>query len=241
MPLAAYGVTHTGRRKTNEDAMLVDVELGLFVVADGMGGHNAGEVASTIAVSVLRDFFATQAPRTEHALADGLALANDQVLAASGRPEYSGMGTTVVAACVTDDQVLFGNVGDSRIYLWRDGRLTQLTQDDSWVSRVLGEAALSEDDVQHHPMRHVLTKVVGLRADMEPSIGVNTFGPGDALLLCSDGLHGSVPDPAIAEMLVAIESPEATARQLVDQALSRGATDNITVILVRRETSDRAK
>jgi len=241
MPLAAYGVTHTGRRKTNEDAMLVDVELGLFVVADGMGGHNAGEVASTIAVSTLRDFFATQAPRTEHALADGLALANDQVLAASGRPEYAGMGTTVVAACVTDDQVLFGNVGDSRIYLWRDGRLTQLTQDDSWVSRVLGEAALSEDDVQRHPMRHVLTKVVGLRADMEPSIGANTFGPGDALLLCSDGLHGSVPDPAIAEMLVASESPEATARQLVDQALSRGATDNITVILVRREGSDRAK
>ena len=241
MPLAAYGVTHTGRRKTNEDAMLVDVELGLFVVADGMGGHNAGEVASTIAVSALRDFFATEAPRTEHALADGLALANDQVLAASGRPEYAGMGTTVVAACVTDDQVLFGNVGDSRIYLWRDGRLTQLTQDDSWVSRVLGEAALSEDDVQRHPMRHVLTKVVGLRADMEPSVGVNTFGPGDALLLCSDGLHGSVPDPAIAEMLVASESPEATARQLVDQALSRGATDNITVILVRREKSDRAK
>jgi len=241
MPLAAYGVTHTGRRKTNEDAMLVDVELGLFVVADGMGGHNAGEVASTIAVSVLRDFFATAAARTEHALADGLALANDQVLAASDRPEYAGMGTTVVAACVTDDQVLFGNVGDSRIYLWRDGRLTQLSQDDSWVSRVLGETALSEDDIQRHPMRHVLTKVVGLRADMEPSIGVNTFGPGDTLLLCSDGLHGSVPDPAIAEMLVASASPEATARQLVDQALSRGATDNITVILVRREESHRAK
>ena len=241
MSLAAHGVTHTGRRKTNEDAMLVDLELGLFVVADGMGGHNAGEVASAIVISTLRDFFVTQGDRTEHALADSLVLANDQVLAASGRPEYAGMGTTVVAACVTDDRVLFGSVGDSRIYLWRERRLTQLTEDDSWVSRVLREEELSEDDVQRHPMRHVLTKVVGLRADMEPSIGVNAFGPGDALLLCSDGLHGSVPDPAIAETLVGNGAIEATAQQLVDQALSRGATDNITVVIVRREESQRAK
>jgi protein phosphatase len=241
MPLAAHGVTHTGRRKTNEDAMLVDVGLGLFVVADGMGGHNAGEVASTIAVTALRDFFASQGARTEHVLADGLSLANDQVLAASERPEYAGMGTTVVAACVTDDRVFFGSVGDSRIYLFSEQRLTQLTQDDSWVSRVLGESGLSDDDVQHHPMRHVLTKVVGLRADLEPSIGANPFGPGDALLLCSDGLHGSVPDPAIAQLLVASESPEAAARQLVEQALSRGATDNITVVVVRRDDLRRVK
>jgi serine/threonine protein phosphatase PrpC len=235
MPLAAHGVTHPGRRKTNEDALLVDVELGLFVVADGMGGHNAGEVASAIAVSTLRDFFCAQGERTQHALADGLCHANDEVLAASDRPEYAGMGTTVVAACVTDDQVMFGSVGDSRIYLWRNRRLTQLTQDDSWVSHVLRQEDLSEDDLQRHPMRHVLTKVVGLRADMEPSIGVSAFGPGDALLLCSDGLHGSVPDPAIAELLVADGVIEATAQRLVDQALSRGATDNITVVIVRRE------
>src|SRR5687767_8491670 len=138
MPLAAYGVTHTGRRKTNEDAMLVDVELGLFVVADGMGGHNAGEVASDIAVRTLRDFFVSQADRTEHTLADGLVLANEEVLTAAGRPEYAGMGTTVVAACVTGTQVLFGSVGDSRLYFSRAGKLKQLTQDDSWVARVLG-------------------------------------------------------------------------------------------------------
>jgi protein phosphatase len=234
MPLAAHGLTHTGRRKTNEDAMLVDLELGLFVVADGMGGHNAGEVASAIAVRTLHDFFVSQPDRTEHALADGLVLANDEVLSASGTPEYAGMGTTVVAACVTEHQVLFGSVGDSRIYLARGGTLTQLTQDDSWVARVLGSGAFSDDEVQRHPMRHVLTKVVGLRADMEPSISVSPFGPGDTLLLCSDGLHGSVPDPLLVEVLSGGDALEAQAQQLVDQALARGATDNITVVLVRR-------
>ena len=234
MRLAAHGVTHTGRRKSNEDAMLVDLELGLFVVADGMGGHNAGEVASGIAVRTLRDFFATHPDRTEHALADGLVLANDEVLTASGRPEYAGMGTTVVAAMVTETQVLVGSVGDSRVYLARGGQLTQLTQDDSWVTRVLASEALSDDDLQRHPMRHVLTKVVGLRADMEPSVGVSAFGPGDVLLLCSDGLHGSVPDPAIAEILSTDAPIEAQAQTLVDQALARGATDNITAVIVRR-------
>jgi protein phosphatase len=234
MRLAAHGVTHTGRRKTNEDAMLVDVELGLFVVADGMGGHNAGEVASAIAVRTLRDFFVNQADRTEQVLADGLALANDEVLTAAGRPEYAGMGTTVVAACATEHQVLYGSVGDSRIYLARNGQLTQLTQDDSWVARVLGAEALTEDDVQRHPMRHVLTKVVGLRADLEPSVGVSAFGPGDMLLLCSDGLHGSVPDPSIGEILRREAAVDVQAQELIDQALARGASDNITVVIVRR-------
>ena len=234
--LAAHGVTHTGRRKSNEDAMLVDVELGLFVVADGMGGHNAGEVASSIVVAALREFFLSQPDRTEQTLADSLCLANDRVIgAAADTPEYAGMGTTVVAACVTGNTMLFGSVGDSRIYLWRDRRLTQLTQDDSWVSRVLGEEALSADDVQRHPMRHVLTKVVGLRPDMEPSMGECVLEPGDAVLLCSDGLHGSVADPVIAEMLIASDAIETQAERLVDQALSRGATDNITVVIVRNE------
>ena len=218
--------------------MLVDLELGLFVVADGMGGHNAGEVASSIVVRALHEFFLTQADRTEHTLADGLAIANEEVFTAAGRPEYAGMGTTVVAACVTGNEVLFGSVGDSRIYLARDGALSQLTEDDSWVARVLASEALSADDVQRHPMRHVLTKVVGLRADLEPSMGVSAFAPGDALLLCSDGLHGSVPDPVMAEILAAGGAIDAAARQLVDQALARGATDNITVVIVRRPRAD---
>jgi serine/threonine protein phosphatase PrpC len=234
MRVAAHGVTHTGRRKSNEDSMLVDLELGLFVVADGMGGHNAGEVASGIAVRTLREFFVTHSDRTEHTLADGLVLANDEVLTASGRPEYAGMGTTVVAALVTETQVLVGSVGDSRVYLARGPQLTQLTQDDSWVARVLAAESLSDDDLQRHPMRHVLTKVVGLRADMEPSIGVSAFGPGDVLLLCSDGLHGSVPDSAIAGILSTNASLEAQAQTLVDQALARGGTDNITAVIVRR-------
>jgi PPM family protein phosphatase len=236
MALAAYGVTHTGRRKTNEDTFLVDLRLGLFVVADGMGGHNAGEVASAIAVRTVHDFIAGATPRTERVLSEGLCLANDQVLnAAVEQPNYAGMGTTVVAACVIGDQVLFGSVGDSRIYLYRDGRLTQLTRDDSWVSRVLGDDALSADDVQRHPMRHVLTKVVGLREDLEPSMGARPFSAGDMLLLCSDGLHGSVGDELIAETLAREATARAAAETLVRLALDAGASDNVTVIVVRQE------
>lgn len=236
MPLSAHGVTHTGRRRTNEDAMLVVPALGLFVVADGMGGHNAGEVASAIAVKAIHEFVAARPAPSEATLREALGLANDEVLSAGATNlEYAGMGTTVVAAQVTEAAVVFGSVGDSRIYHWRAGSLTQLTRDDSWVERVLPGAGLSPEDAQRHPMRHVLTKVVGLREDMEPALGVHPFLPGDVLLLSSDGLHGTATDEQIAAALGADVGVEAIAQGLVDQALTGGATDNVTVVVVRRE------
>jgi protein phosphatase len=235
MPLAAHGVTDRGRRQSNEDAMLVDSDRGLFIVADGMGGHNAGEVASDLAVRTVHDYLAAESP-SEDAVVEALCLANDQVLAAAGEdPSYVGMGTTIVVAWLTGDKMLFGSVGDSRIYLWRRDTLTQLTTDDSWLTRMLPEEGLSPEDVQRHPMRHVLTKVVGLRDDMEPAVGVGPFQRGDALLLCSDGLHGSLPDDRIAETLGSAAPVQHVAQRLVSLALESGATDNVTVILVRRE------
>jgi protein phosphatase len=236
MALAAHGVTHVGRRPTNEDSMLVDLSLGLFVVADGMGGHNAGEVASAIAVRALQEFVRQTAVPLESSLAEALSLANEEVFhAASTRAEYDGMGTTVVAALVDADRVVFGSVGDSRIYRWHDGTLTQLTRDDSWVSRVLPEEIMSAEDAQRHPMRHVLTKVVGLREELEPAVGTSPFLPGDLLVMCSDGLHGSLADAEIAGDVTIAGDVADIAQRLVDHALAGGASDNVTVVVVRRE------
>jgi len=235
MPLAAHGVSLKGRRKINEDAMVVDAAIGLFVVADGMGGHNAGEVASALAVQSIQEFLGRAEDTNESTVTEALCLANDQVLnAATTNPTYEGMGTTVVAACVKDASLVFGSVGDSRIYRMSGGTLEQLTDDDSWVSRVLPADAIGTEEASRHPMRHVLTKVVGLREDMEPSVGSSPFAPGDTLLLCSDGLHGVMNDAAIAALLAGTGSVESIASELVERALSSGSTDNITALVVRR-------
>jgi serine/threonine protein phosphatase PrpC len=238
--LAAHGVTHTGRRATNEDTMLVEPGIGLFVVADGMGGHNAGEIASALAVRTLHDFIAAGDGMTPHALAEGLRLANDEILTAAGAsPEYDGMGTTVVSVIARGDRLVYGSVGDSRLYLWRGGRLTQLTQDDTWISRVLPADALGTADALAHPMRHVLTKVVGVRGDLDPAVGDDRLDAGDTLLLCSDGLHGTVDAAAIARTLAAEPSVQHAAQSLLDQALAGGATDNITVVVIRKQEEAR--
>ena len=235
MPLAAHGVSLKGRRKTNEDSMVIDPAIGLFVVADGMGGHNAGEVASALAAKTLHEFIEQAHDASESIVAEALVLANDEVLsAAAGNVTYEGMGTTVVAACIKDGSLVFGNVGDSRIYLMRDGSLEQLTDDDSWVSRVLPADAIGTEEASRHPMRHVLTKVVGLREDMEPSVGSSSFQSGDMLLLCSDGLHGVMNDDAIATLLGRSGSVEEIAGELVEKALDSGSTDNITAVVVRK-------
>ena len=215
--------------------MVIDPAIGLFVVADGMGGHNAGEVASALAAKTLHEFIEQAHDASESIVAEALVLANDEVLsAAAGNATYEGMGTTVVAACIKDGSLVFGNVGDSRIYLMRDGSLEQLTDDDSWVSRVLPADAIGTEEASRHPMRHVLTKVVGLREDMEPSVGSSSFQSGDMLLLCSDGLHGVVNDDAIATLLARSGSVEEIAGELVEKALDSGSTDNSTAVVVRK-------
>jgi len=135
---------------------------------------------------------------------------------------------------VKDGSLVFGNVGDSRIYVMRGGALQQITDDDSWVSRVLPADAIGSEEASRHPMRHVLTKVVGLREDMEPSVGSSPFMKGDMLLLCSDGLHGVVNDQAIAALLGQSGSVEEIAGELVEKALNSGSTDNITAVVVRK-------
>ena len=235
MPLAAYGVTHQGRRSSNEDAWLVDLDLGLLVVADGMGGHNAGEVASALAVKVIREVFVSSGdPSGEAVLVHAIQSANERILAAAAeQPAHSGMGTTVVAVAIVDDRAFYTSVGDSRVYLWRSGRLTQLTRDDSWLAETLDGAAEQPQDIGTHPMRHVLTKVVGLRPELEATVSECALAVGDSLLLCSDGVHGAVPHELLASMLSSQKSVEEVAQNVLRSAISRGATDNVTAVVAR--------
>jgi protein phosphatase len=252
MHLSAHGASNAGRRTTNEDALFVDPALGLFIVADGMGGHNAGEVAARLAIDAISDFVVQSRRATEltwpygldpnlsveaNRLRNAVRLANNRVLeAASSRADYAGMGTTVVAALVDESRVIFVGVGDSRVYLWQRAEVQQLTRDDSWVATVLArEPGLTETTLAQHPMRHVLTSVVGARADTEPRIAERPLAPGDVLLLCSDGLHGALSAAEIGSVLGSDRSADEMTATLVESALAKGATDNVTAVVVRCE------
>jgi PPM family protein phosphatase len=248
----AYGRTDVGRRrKINEDSFLVSPEASLYAVCDGMGGHNAGEVASRMAIDTISAFVERSAVEKEitwpwgldanlsfdaNRLKTAIRLANARVFqAADNREELTGMGTTVVASIVTGDLMTIGSAGDSRAYLVRGGELRQLTRDDSWVSAALGEGILNSDDVEHHPLRNVITKAVGARDTIDLDLIEHELAPGDLVMLCSDGLHGMVSDHALARLLQPADaSLEETASRLIDAANEAGGRDNITVVLVRR-------
>jgi len=233
MPLAASGATHQGRRASNEDSWLVDLDLGLLVVADGMGGHNAGEVASALAVKVIQEAIRSNgvAP-TGARLREAVLLANAQILGeASREPNQSGMGTTVVAVLIDKGRAFYTSVGDSRAYLWRKGHLTQLTRDDSWLAEALDGEGDRVDDFGTHPLRHVLTKVVGLRTDLDVTVSECVFGDGDRFLLCSDGVHGVVPHELLASMAASDRPVVDIANSVIRSAIARGSTDNVTAVV----------
>jgi protein phosphatase len=251
MMLSAYGVTDTGRvRQSNEDALFWDVGLGLFVVADGMGGHNAGEVASQLCVDVVREFLnksdtdsdATMPyginPQLSHVgnrVATALKLANATVFATSqANPPYAGMGTTAAVAVIREDMLTFASVGDSRVYSWRDGVLTQLTQDDSWVERMKAEnPGISQEALDATPLRHVLTNVIGANPETSVRVLERRLVDGELLLLCSDGLYGPLEPHALAAMMAEPEDLEQKAQHLLQAALDAGSRDIATVLLIR--------
>jgi protein phosphatase len=250
--LTAHGVTHTGRvRKANEDTVFWDAGLGLFAVADGMGGHNAGEVASQLAVEAITGFLLRTRNGEDftwpyginpalsfggNRLMTAVKLANRRVVkAGESRDEYVGLGTTIVAALIEDGQAILARVGDSRIYACSEGRLEQLTQDDSWVATVLArEPGADEAALASHPMRHVLTNVLGAREPLEMDIIERPVPPG-VLLLCSDGLHGALDADTIAGVLSSGQSVETMAEELVRLALERDGSDNITALVVKAD------
>lgn len=230
--------------------MHVDAESGLFVVADGMGGHQAGEVASRLAVDTLCTFvessrgdrdltwpygFDPSLSFNANRLLTAVKLANRKVFRAGEESQdYAGMGTTIVAVIVEKGQLTFCAVGDSRLYVLSGGSLVQLTHDDSWVATVLAnEPGMDEQTLARHPMRHVLTNVVGARDETEVEVGERPLAAGDTLLLCTDGLHGMLDDMTMQLVLAGGGRVEELAERLVVAALDKNATDNVTAVLVR--------
>jgi protein phosphatase len=224
--------THTGMmRRTNEDAHLARPPL--FVVADGMGGSRAGEVASRLAVTTFEGLGGTTG-LPEELLRTTIADANSRIHAAAERDAaQAGMGTTITAALVTDATVSFGHVGDSRAYLWRAGVLQQLSDDHSLVGELVRRGALTPEEAERHPQKNIITRTVGT----EPALAVDTWtleaAQDDVFLLASDGLNNMVRDSEIARILGAAPSLAHAARELVRAANAAGGADNITALLFR--------
>jgi len=223
-------LTDIGRVRThNEDSVLAQPPL--FVVADGLGGHEAGEVASSIAVETLRD----HAPRRPDAKALGRAVraANREVIRSAREGlGKQGMGTTMTAAIVEGSHIAIAHVGDSRAYLLRAGRLEQLTEDHSMVADMIRRGQLTEAESRYHPNRSVITRALGTDANMTADVYELEAQPGDRLLLCTDGLTGMLEDAMIAETLATLREPSTAARALVDAANDAGGHDNISVVVV---------
>jgi serine/threonine protein phosphatase PrpC len=249
--LRAYGFTDKGPlRPTNEDYFGIDERLGLCVLADGMGGHNAGEVAARMAVDAVTDYvrlailegtgrdddmswpfgFEPSLSPAGNLLRTAVLLANVQILdAAMSVDRYSGMGTTIVVTLVSDGRLSVAHVGDSRLYLFGP-RLRQLTRDDSWTVRVLAESCADRVLLQNHPMRNALTNVVGVGARTDVHVIEEELSGGARLVLTTDGVHGVLDEGRVEQLLVEVDI-QAASRNLVAAALARGSRDNCTAVV----------
>ncbi|MFO7893451.1 MAG: Stp1/IreP family PP2C-type Ser/Thr phosphatase [Longimicrobiales bacterium] len=239
MTFTFAGHTDVGRVRTrNEDALLQQPLRGLAAVADGMGGHAGGDVASRIAVDVLDDRTRDMGPDPGTTLAAAVREAHEAILrAARADPGLQGMGTTLTALWVQEEECIIAHVGDSRAYRWRDEELDQLTRDQTWVQEQVDTGALSREQARTHPFSSILTGALGID-DQELEIQVVEPGcePGDTFLLCSDGLNARLADHEILDVLRANAGDlDAAAHALIDAANEAGGPDNITVALVRAE------
>lgn len=223
-------------RSLNEDSLCVSPEIGLFAVADGMGGHLAGEVASATALQILEQELAKRLQKgefPEHALVAAVQEANRQIFELSSQNQHlSGMGTTITACLKRGGNIYIAQVGDSRAYLLRESLILQLTEDHSLVRELVRKGGLTEEQALHHPQRNVLTRALGTA----PNVNVDSYhhevSPGDLLLLCTDGLTAYLRPDEIMRTIRTAPGLDSAARSLVDKALGAGGKDNITVILL---------
>lgn len=248
MRLEAHARTDPGPvREHNEDAFLVDLDAGLFIVADGMGGHASGEVASALAVEAISDVLLGEIDpdetRLDRAEPDGqdsirerLRYAMNQASlrirrAAMQNPEHTGMGTTVCVLLVEDGVAHLGHVGDSRIYLFRDGKLQRLTRDHTVVQQEIDAGRLTPKLARIVPHKNILTQSVGYHGPVEPDTSTRPVRAGDVFLMCSDGLSDPIDDETLTG-LMGQSSLDELAEDLTQAALDAGADDNITVVVV---------
>lgn len=255
MEYVAAARTDVGRkRQGNEDSLCVAPDLGLYVVADGMGGHAAGEVASRLAVDTILEWMQkylggadlailgqpiATCSREAAFLLSSLQVANRMIFdAAQGRREYRGMGTTLVSVLAVNDNVTLAHVGDSRIYRIRDDRIVQLSRDHSVVQQQVDRGILSAEEAHESQYRHLITRALGLKESVEVDLTEEPVLPGDILLLCSDGLSDLLEDEEILAIVREhAEDLEKACQALVDRANYKGGDDNITALLIQAQAA----
>ena len=230
------GGTHRGRvRKSNEDSIRLDAERGIFLVADGMGGHAAGEVASAIAADSSMEVLTAAAPGDPTGLKEAFALARQRIIeCCNGDERVVGMGTTLtITRLQRDGSVDVGHIGDSRLYVLSGEVLKQATQDHTWVQRELDAGRITPESARTHRLSHILTRVLSAEEPAIPDVFRINVVPGDVLLLCSDGLHNMLDAYGILQILLDGASPAELAQALIDAANRQGGADNISVIVIR--------
>jgi PPM family protein phosphatase len=232
--LEAFGLSDPGCiRNNNEDYYLLAPTLELYLVADGMGGAQAGEHASKLAGDTVAEFIWKSGAVSGEVLLNAIAEANRRVLeAAESDPSLHGMGTTLTVAFRVGEELLFANVGDSRAYLFENNQLHPITEDQTWVNEVGRRLGINEDALKVHPMRHVLTMAIGVGESVRVQSYAVPLHSGSQFLLCSDGLHGVVDMQTIAETLSSVQPLEGKCRTLVEAAKRAGGPDNITAVLL---------
>ena len=249
MRIISSGITDVGlKRAHNEDNFLINEELNLFVVADGMGGHAGGEYASAIAVNTVEEIVTSLEVEgvevtdatdpveiTRQKLSYAIRLAGRRIFdKAKEQPEYHGMGTTAVVLLVDGPNAFVAHVGDSRLYLLRDGQIEQVTEDHSLIAEKIRHGLITPEEAKNHRMRNVITRSLGYQEDVEVDIQVRAVRPGDQYLLCSDGLSGHVQAEELADVILQ-RRPQDAARYLIGLACDRGGDDNITAVIARIE------
>jgi serine/threonine protein phosphatase PrpC len=236
--LEAFALSDPGRiRSSNQDAFRIVQDLGLYLLADGMGGARGGERAAVMTVDSVSQIVAQSSHRDAAALLNAVEEANQRVFREAARdPSLEGMGTTLVAVLETqENDVAIASVGDSRAYLLSNGKLRAITEDQTWVQEVGRPLGLDEDSLKRHPMRHVLTMAVGVAAAVRIRYYAAPIETGDVMLLSSDGLHGVVAEAVIERTLNETPSLEEACRKLIAAAHDVGSPDNVTVLLIRRK------
>jgi PPM family protein phosphatase len=225
-------------RSNNEDYCLIEPSLGLYILADGMGGAKAGERASRMAVDTVAEIVQSAGRRDSQVLLTAVEEANRRVVeAAHSDPSLEGMGTTLVVALEVEDMLQIASVGDSRAYLLDANGLRKITDDQTWVNEVGRPMGLDEESLRNHPWRHVLTMAIGASAPLTVNYYAAPLPPGSLVLICSDGLHGVVESPQLEQILRGGrngDSLEDICRRLIEAAKDAGGPDNVTAVLVRR-------
>ena len=231
----SFGISHVGCvRKNNEDRYLEDSELGLYLVADGMGGALAGERASQLAAETIAAEIGAIGPDAGPEDLEQAVRAANRIVRSESRSQsqYAGMGTTIVAVLLKPGKVYAANVGDSRLYRMRGGSLECITSDHSWVNEVGRNIGLSDEELKTHAYRNMLTRAIGADDTVEGELLEVGFAPGDLLLLSTDGLHGVIEEGRIADILASSASLDGAGQALVDSVLESGAPDNVTAVLI---------